>query len=107
MLTLDHANIPALDWIIVADTDELYTFGYPTLAETTAKMEAQGATYALGEMLDHVARNGSLSKLQVGLKACLLQMKICKLDNTYHMEVSAFPTQICVHFFFHAEGLIV
>lgn len=65
MLTLDRYDIPAMDWIIVADTDELFTYGYPTLAEATAAMEAEGATYALGEMLDHVARNGSLPKLQV------------------------------------------
>ena len=66
MITLDHCNIPPLDWIIIADTDELYTFGYPTLAEATAKLEEEGATYALGEMLDHVARNGTLASLQVG-----------------------------------------
>lgn len=67
MLTLDRYDIPAQDWIIVADTDELYTFGYATLDEVTAKMEAEGATYALGEMLDHVAKDGSLAKIQVYL----------------------------------------
>ena len=65
MLTLDRANIPPQDWIIVADTDELYTFGFPTVREATIKMEEEGATYALGEMLDHVARNGSLARLEV------------------------------------------
>ncbi len=65
MLTLDRANIPPQDWIIVADTDELYTFGFPTVREATTKMEEEGATYALGEMLDHVARNGSLARLEV------------------------------------------
>lgn len=72
MLTLDHANIPAMDWIIVADTDELYTFGYPSLAEATAKMEAEGATYALGEMLDHVAANGTLAHLQASPSPCCI-----------------------------------
>ena len=65
MLTLDRADIPAQDWIIVADTDELYTYGYPTVREAIKKMEEEGATYALGEMLDHVARNGSLARLEV------------------------------------------
>lgn len=64
-LTLDRKNIPPLDWVIVADTDELYTYGHPTIKETVAVMEAEGATYALGEMLDHVARNGSLPRIQV------------------------------------------
>lgn len=65
MLTLDHSSIPPLDWVIVADTDELYTYGFTTIAEAIVKMEAEGATYALGEMLDHVARNGSLAMLDV------------------------------------------
>ena len=66
MEALDRANIPPLDWVIVADTDELYTYKFPSLKEVVADMEASGATYALGEMLDHVARNGSLVRLQVG-----------------------------------------
>ena len=76
MLTLDRANIPAQDWIIVADTDELYTFGYPTVREATRKMEEEGATYALGEMLDHVARNGSLARLEVSIYTYFLYTEV-------------------------------
>ena len=65
--TLHRLSIPADDWIIVADTDELFTYGVPTVNGAIAAMEAEGATYAMGEMLDHVTRNGSLTKLQVAL----------------------------------------
>jgi hypothetical protein len=51
--------------VIVADTDELFTYGTATLSEAIADMEAEGASYALGEMLDHVSLNGSITKLQV------------------------------------------
>ena len=65
MQSLYKMDIPPLDWIIVADTDELYSFGTATLREAIAQMEAEGATYALGEMLDHVSSNGSCSQLKV------------------------------------------
>lgn len=68
MEALDRANIPPLDWVIVADTDELYNYGYSHLAAVVAQMDISGASYALGEMLDHVARNGSLATLQVQTK---------------------------------------
>ena len=51
--------------VIVADTDELFTYGTATLKEAIAEMEADGASYALGEMLDHVSRNGSITELKV------------------------------------------
>ena len=51
--------------VIVADTDELFTYGTATLKEAIAQMEADGATYALGEMLDHISRNGSITELKV------------------------------------------
>ena len=57
-------HIAPSDWIIVADTDELFTYGSTSLDEVTQMMEAEGATFALGEMLDHVARDGSLARLQ-------------------------------------------
>ena len=64
MESLHQMNVPPLDWIIVADTDELFTYGTESLADATAQMEAQGATFALGEMLDHVTKNGSLASLK-------------------------------------------
>jgi hypothetical protein len=69
MESLHRMNIPPLDWIIVADTDELYTYGYPTLRETTASLEAEGSTFALGEMLDHVSITGTVTKLKVFQRA--------------------------------------
>lgn len=67
MDSLYQMDIAPLDWIIVADTDELFTYGTTSLAEATSLMEADGATFALGEMLDHVAKDGSLAGLQVSL----------------------------------------
>ena len=67
MDSLYQMDIAPLDWIIVADTDELFTYGTTSLAEATQLMEADGATFALGEMLDHVAKDGSLAGLQARL----------------------------------------
>lgn len=65
MLSLDRLDIAAQDWVIVADTDEMFTYGYDTLNETAAAMEAEGATFALGEMLDHLAPDGALATIEV------------------------------------------
>ncbi len=70
MESLYLMNIQPLDWVIVADTDELFTYGTESLEEATALMEAEGATFALGEMLDHVARDGSIAGLKAS-HACL------------------------------------
>jgi len=64
MEALDRCNVAPLDWVIVADTDEMYTFDATTLGEAIKQMEAEGATFALGEMLDHVSENGSIIELQ-------------------------------------------
>ena len=48
------------DWVIVADMDELFTYGASNVHEAVKAMSAEGATYALGEMLDHVAPEGRL-----------------------------------------------
>lgn len=69
MESLYQMNIAPLDWVIVADTDELFTYGTTSLAEATSLMEADGATFALGEMLDHVAKDGSLAALQASTKS--------------------------------------
>ena len=48
------------DWVIVADMDEFFTYGYANINEAVNAMSKEGATYALGEMLDHVAEHGQL-----------------------------------------------
>lgn len=63
--TLHRLSIPANDWIIVADTDEFFTYGFSTVQEAVMDMDQEGATFAMGEMLDHVARDGQLHKLKV------------------------------------------
>lgn len=65
MVTLDHKDIPPFDWIIVADMNELCTFPKATLSEVTANMEANGANYALGVVLDHISRPESSGSPQV------------------------------------------
>ena len=47
------------DWVVVADMDEFFTFGV-SVNDAVIAMNAEGATYAIGEMLDHVARGGQL-----------------------------------------------
>ena len=66
MKSLDRMNIPPLDWIIVADVDELYTYGSSAIGAAIAEMEAEGATFALAEMLDHVSSSGNITALTVG-----------------------------------------
>ena len=52
------------DWIVVADMDELFTFGnFTHIHEVVRNMEAEGATYAMGAMLDHVALHGHLNRV--------------------------------------------
>ena len=63
MTALADLAIDAEDWVIVADTDELYTYGFEKLNEAIALMEMEGATFAQGEMLDHVSRDGTLTQL--------------------------------------------
>jgi hypothetical protein len=70
MESLHRMNIPPLDWIIVADTDEFFTYGYLTLKETITSLEAEGATFALGEMLDHLSPTGTLTELEVSSTSC-------------------------------------
>lgn len=72
MMTLDGNEIPPLDWIIVADVDEFYTFKQPALAEVLAEMEADGATYALGAMINHLSEPGSIGGLQVCFESFVL-----------------------------------
>ena len=63
--TLHRLSIPANDWVIVADTDEFYTYGFSTVQDAARDMEAEGATFAMGEMLDHLSRDGQLNKIEV------------------------------------------
>ena len=51
------------DWIIVTDLDEFYTFGEGGVHHAIRLMEAEGASFALGEMLDHVAPEGRLNQI--------------------------------------------
>lgn len=51
------------DWVIVTDQDEFYTFGEGGVAAAVKSMDTQGATFALGEILDHVARGGKLKEV--------------------------------------------
>lgn len=65
------SQLPVLpeDWIVVADLDELFTFGPAQDIRTAIQlMDAEGATYASGNIVDHVSTTGSLAKLQDGIK---------------------------------------
>ncbi len=48
------------DWVVVADMDEFFTFGVGGVEDAVTAMNAEGATFAIGEMLDHVAPGGEL-----------------------------------------------
>ena len=72
--TLHRLSIPESDWIIVADTDEFFTYQFSTVMEAVRAMEAEGATYAMGEMLDHVSKDGSLSRIKVSIPTQVLQI---------------------------------
>ena len=72
--SLDRMNIPPLDQIIVADVDELYTYGHSTIGLVLAEMEREGATFALAEALDYVASTGNLIVLAVGSMQHLIFM---------------------------------
>ena len=48
------------DWVVVADMDEFFTFGVGSIDDAVTAMNAEGASYAVGEMLDHVAPGGEL-----------------------------------------------
>ena len=50
------------DWVVVADMDEFFTFG-GSVEDAVSAMNAEGATYAVGEMLDHVAQGGKLTHI--------------------------------------------
>ena len=53
------------DWIVVADMDEFVNFGsFHTVADAVKVMNAEGSTFALGEMLDHVAPEGNLTAMR-------------------------------------------
>lgn len=52
------------DWVIVADMDELFIFdAVRNITDIVRAMNAEGATFALGEMLDHVAYGGQLRSI--------------------------------------------
>ena len=52
------------DWVVVADMDEFFTFGVSgSVDDAVTAMNAEGATFAIGEMLDHVARDGVLKHI--------------------------------------------
>ena len=52
------------DWVVVADMDEFFTFGVSGgVDDAVTAMNAEGATFALGEMLDHVAHGGELKHI--------------------------------------------
>ena len=49
------------DWIVVTDVDEFFTFGEDGVYRVIERMNAESASFALGEMLDHVAPEGKLN----------------------------------------------
>ena len=49
------------DWVVTTDMDEFFTFGEGGVYNAMKLMDAEGATFALGEMLDHVAPGGKLN----------------------------------------------
>lgn len=52
-------DLPAGDWKLPADVDELVDFG-GSIRDFIAKLDAQGADHALGRFVDRVAADGSL-----------------------------------------------
>ena len=56
-------NIPMRteDWVVVTDVDEFFTYGTGGVHDAIRHMGVEDATFALGEMLDHVAPEGKLS----------------------------------------------
>ena len=68
MERLFDMNIPPLDWIIVADIDEFYTYGYQNLKDVTSSMLEDKSTYAIGTTVDHISLTGALTEVKVWLK---------------------------------------
>jgi len=91
---LYRMEIPPFDWIIVADADELFTYGHPTLREATAALEAEGATFALGEMLDHVSLDGKLTELKASPNVWQQYPLVCPVIS----EVAkGLPVKVTIH----------
>ena len=58
---LSKMPMHAEDWVMVPDMDEFFTFdGNQTVVDVVTAMNSELATYAMGEMLDHVAAGGEL-----------------------------------------------
>ena len=58
---LSKIPMHAEDWVMVPDMDEFFTFDEnQTVNDVVTAMNSETATYAMGEMLDHVALGGEL-----------------------------------------------
>ena len=89
------------DWVIVADMDELFTYGVADVHEAVRIMEAEGATYALGEMLDHVAPEGRLQHVVESVDIWLQFPLICPVISTV---AKGLPAKVTIHKAFLRSG---
>ena len=89
------------DWVIVADMDELFTYGASDVHEAVKLMNAEGATYALGEMLDHVAPEGRLQHVHESADIWLQFPLICPVISTV---AQGLPAKVTVHKAFLRTG---
>ncbi|KDD76961.1 hypothetical protein H632_c55p2 [Helicosporidium sp. ATCC 50920] len=55
------------DWVTIADADEFHAYqeaGWRTIGELTRAAEQEGAEFVMGTLVDRVAADGRLSKIQ-------------------------------------------
>ena len=89
------------DWIIVADMDELFTYGVAEVHEAVQIMTAEGATYAVGEMLDHVAPGGVLQHIIDGIDIWSQFPFICPVVSAV---AKGLPAKVTIHKAFLRSG---
>lgn len=83
------------DWVVVADMDEFFTFGhFSNVYEAVESMSAQGATFALGETLDHVARGGLLTPITNETNVWNDYPLICPVVSTI---AKGLPAKVAIH----------
>ena len=89
------------DWVIVADMDELFTFGVTDVHEAVEMMIAEGATFAVGEMLDHVAPGGVLQRVAEDTDVWSQFPLICPVVSAVGKGL---PAKITIHKAFLRSG---
>ena len=90
------------DWVIVADMDELFMFDtVANISMVTDAMNAEGATFAVGEMLDHVAQGGSLTSISNSVSIWQQFPLICPIVS--HVG-GGLPVKVTLHKAFLRSG---